>query len=124
MTESGVTIQRTHEYAVVLIEVAMTGELDRTVVPRAGAMLDSALALHPTHLVLDLTRCSFLDASGIALLVQVHDRARAMGGGLTVACPPRLQRILTLIQVDQVLHLTAPSSHQTSSRSSQKGGAP
>ncbi|MBQ0902548.1 STAS domain-containing protein [Micromonospora sp. U21] len=86
-----------------LVEVCVT-ELDRACLPAAGAVFDRLLALHPTQVVVDLSRCRHIDAAAIGLLLDVHRRLARAGGVLTIRNPnPRIRRILHTARLDQVL---------------------
>jgi anti-anti-sigma factor len=60
--------------------VAVTGEVDMATEAELKAALLGALATHhPAVLDVDLSECTFLDCSGVRVLVAVHARARAAG---------------------------------------------
>ncbi|GAA2364384.1 STAS domain-containing protein [Dactylosporangium salmoneum] len=89
------------------IEVVITEELDATSVAHFGAILHEAADLQPTHLVIDLAGCPFIDAAGIGMLLDVHRRIWSTGGRLTLRSPgPRITRTLQLARVDHVLHVS------------------
>jgi anti-anti-sigma factor len=93
-----------------LVEVIVTEELDSQAAARLGALLDDALAMRPTNLVLDLAGCPSLGAAAIAALLDAHRRARHAGGHLTLRSPsPRVRRVLHLARVDRVLYVTPPA---------------
>jgi len=76
----------------------LTGELD---IATAPAMLEQLLGMirpGSSQLVIDLSKVSFCDASGLAVLVSTARRARLLGGFLRLAAvsPP----------TDRVLHIT------------------
>jgi anti-sigma B factor antagonist len=54
--------------------VRMTGELDLPSVSELGRQLDDLLARAPQPLELDLTDVTFLDSSGVAVLVRLANR--------------------------------------------------
>lgn len=89
-----------------LVEVLVTESLDAQAIARLESLLDEALAMRPTHLVVDLSNCPFADAAAIGTLVEAHRRAWQAGGRLTLRSPSaRLRRILELSRVDHVLHV-------------------
>lgn len=111
---AAVTTSPARGNAVRLITVAVTGELDRTAAPQVSHAVDDALARQPAHLTLDLVNCSFIDAGGISLLLDVQRRTREAGGLFTLrSAPPRLRRVLALVRVDHLLHLAPPSTNTT-----------
>ncbi|MGC9670588.1 STAS domain-containing protein [Planosporangium sp. 12N6] len=88
------------------VEVFVKGALDAAAVRSLGVVLDRALAQRPQRLVIDLSGCPFLDASGIEVLVDAHRRVWRAGGLLTLRHPaPRVRRLLEIARVDHVLRL-------------------
>jgi anti-anti-sigma factor len=86
---------------VVVVEVQ--DDLDSTRVPRVRALLEEAAALRPGQLVVDLRDCSFLDASGLTMLLEVHRRLCRVGAVLTLrGCSPRVLRLLSLTGLQRV----------------------
>lgn len=64
--------------------VVLRGRLDRTTSPDLACTLTSALAEHRTRVVVDLTDLTSLDASGLALLHDSHERLASANGCLAV----------------------------------------
>ncbi len=86
--------------------VVVTGALDVTTLPRVRDRLEQALAGRPDRLVVDLTDCTFVDASALALLLDVHRRASRIGIVLTLrGCCPRVLRLLSLTGLRRVFDL-------------------
>ena len=86
--------------------VTVTGALDVTTLPRVREQLEQALAGRPARLVVDLSACSFVDASALALLLDVHRRLSRTGGVVTLrgSCP-RVLRLLSLTGLRRVFDL-------------------
>ncbi|MCW6008301.1 STAS domain-containing protein [Micromonospora sp. CPCC 205371] len=60
------------------------------------------------HLVFDLQEVTFVDSTGLGLLVSVHRRAETGGGWLHLARPsPQLRRVLEATNLDRFFHLYA-----------------
>ncbi|GLH96624.1 STAS domain-containing protein [Phytohabitans aurantiacus] len=58
------------------------------------------------HLVFDLQEVTFVDSTGLGLLVSVHRRAEAGGGWLHIARPdPLVRRVLEATNLDRLFHL-------------------
>jgi anti-anti-sigma factor len=89
-----------------LIEVR--GELDIGTVPQVAKMLDG-LALDADgvrHVILDLRRLTFMDASGIHELTRQNHYARENRQNLAVVRGPKaIQRLFELTGVEEVLVL-------------------
>jgi anti-anti-sigma factor len=89
---------------VVLVEVQ--GDLDAARVPRVRALLEDAAGLRPQQLVVDLSGCGFLDASGLSALLEVHRRLARVGAVMTLrGCSPRILRLLSLTGLQRVFDL-------------------
>jgi anti-anti-sigma factor len=89
-----------------VVRVAPAGELD---IATAGVL---AAELHELRdsgfdcIVLDLRRLTFMDSSGIALIVAEHRCARSNGHDFTlISGPPAIQRVLELCGVATLLRL-------------------
>ncbi|MDG6108700.1 STAS domain-containing protein [Dactylosporangium aurantiacum] len=97
----------TQEPARQLVEVSVTDPLDTSATPRVRALLDDAAALRPADLVVDMTACTYVDATGIGMLLDVHRKVWRDGGRLTLRnLSPKVARTLQLARVDRVLHVT------------------
>jgi anti-anti-sigma factor len=81
----------------------LTGELDIASAPALRDQLLSLLRPGSSRLVIDLSRVSFCDASGLAVLVNTARRARLLGGFLRLAAVSP--------QVGQVLNITGLNRH-------------
>jgi anti-sigma B factor antagonist len=84
--------------------VEFAGELDLSTVPRATQELHEALD-RGDPVIADLTRLSFIDSSGIAVLVEA---VRSMDGagpamGVVVATGSQVQRVFSLAGIDRLL---------------------
>lgn len=89
-----------------MVVIEVVGDLDLASVARVRETLHDALSVKPEHLVVDLAQCSFVDASALAMLVDVHRRAWRNGGLLTLrGCSPRVLRLLSLTGLRRVFDL-------------------
>lgn len=87
--------------ATVVVEVV--GDLDLSAVPRVRETLHDAAGVRPGQLVVDLSRCAFVDASALSMLLDVHRRMWRSGGVLTLrGCSPRVLRLLSLTGLRRV----------------------
>lgn len=79
--------------------VAVFGELDLATTPRLREKLEEGQGL---SLVLDLCGCTFMDSSGLALIVEHASEAR---GAFAVACLPDgpADRLFRLVGADAVV---------------------
>jgi anti-anti-sigma factor len=80
-----------------LVKIALRGELDLSTVSKVEDELESVEAKQPAVLVLDLSRLSFLDSTGLRCLVTADQRAKEAGRRLVlVRGPSPVQRVFDL----------------------------
>jgi anti-sigma B factor antagonist len=73
------------------------GELDLATAPVLREQVTELVAVGFDHLVIDLRGLSFMDATGVRLLVWLTDQARSDGWQLSlIDGPDQVQRILAL----------------------------
>ncbi|MFI8103759.1 STAS domain-containing protein [Streptomyces sp. NPDC086023] len=78
------------------VVLAVSGELDMGSCTRLSTLTD-ALILSGRTLALEMSAVTFLDSSGLHLLLTLRNRALAQGGRLELHCVPhQAQRVLDL----------------------------
>jgi anti-anti-sigma factor len=81
--------------------VQASGELDVASAPQLRASL---VALDQGAVILDMAAVTFMDSSGISVLLGAHQRAVDLGHQLTVRSPsPQVTKVLAITGVDEVL---------------------
>jgi anti-sigma B factor antagonist len=101
--ELSVTVRR--ERGVAIAEV--TGDIDMSTASGLRERL-SGLADSGQPLIVDLNRVTFIDSTGLGVLVNAARRAAAHGGSLHAVCSqPRTRKLLWLTGVDRRIPLTA-----------------
>ena len=86
--------------------VALSGELDMAATLKLEPVVDGLLADGARSLVLDLAELTFIDSTGMALLVGVNERASAAGAELTLLRPAEhVGRVLEVTGLDGLLPL-------------------
>jgi anti-anti-sigma factor len=84
------------------------GEVDLS---NADRLLDELMARVGTTpwLVLDLTRCSYLDSAGLRMIARVDVRCRTVGSGLRLVVDPggSIDRVLAMTHMGEVLTVDA-----------------
>lgn len=84
--------------------LVLGGELDMQARFQAEQALDELLAEPLEQLVVDLGEVTFLDSTGMGLVLEVHDRARTEGFKLRLLRgPAEVQRVFELAGVADVL---------------------
>jgi anti-anti-sigma factor len=109
-----------------LLEIRVTAPLSASTAGDFDGLFEDAVALRPGHLVIDLTECAYLDATGIGLLLDIHRQVWQDGGRLSLrGMAPRLLRILEIARVDRVLQTaTASAGHRPRHLGSPAAGMP
>jgi anti-anti-sigma factor len=79
-----VTVHPTGGSSTGTAEVVLTGELDIAVLEDAERQVEEAAADGPALLIIDLSRLTFVDSSGVRLVLLADDRARAAGRRVAV----------------------------------------
>jgi anti-sigma B factor antagonist len=89
-----------------LVRVALKGELDLSTVNKVEEELQSLEAGGAGLIVLDLSRLTFLDSTGLRCLVTADQRARDTGRRLVlVRGPDAVQRVFTITRLEERLEM-------------------
>jgi anti-sigma B factor antagonist len=100
-----------------VVRVAAVGELDLATVAHLQAQIRELRDAGFTHLVLDLRQLTFMDSSGVALILDEDRSARRNGQAFSlISGTPAIQRVLTLCCGDDLLGLYATSPPRWSTR--------
>jgi anti-sigma B factor antagonist len=93
-----------HDRTVVRLE----GELDAYTAPRLVACFDDLVAQGVRHLAVDLSGVSFVDSTGLGVLVSAYNRAEQRDGTVVLVAPdPRVSRVLEMTSLDRVFTVHA-----------------
>ena len=104
--------------------IDLIGELDLATAARARDALAAAQAASPS-VICDLGDVSWIDASGVRVLLDAAAHARCTGGRLTFArCPASLPRLLGLLGLEGALEIEAPALFARSGARAARDGAP
>lgn len=83
--------------------VAMRGELDLATAPALSRCLESIIAERPIRIVLDFTDLTFMDVSGIAVLVRTKNSLPDDGEIVLRRPSSMIRRILTITGMTEVI---------------------
>jgi anti-anti-sigma factor len=84
-----------------VVTVTVVGELDMSTCPQVDDVLRAATS---DRVIVDLSRCTFLDSAGVRLLVGSHRAVTSDGRRLElVASDPNILRVLEITNVDTVM---------------------
>jgi anti-sigma B factor antagonist len=80
--------------------VELRGEIDALAAPRLTPYLDSLSAADKPDIVVDLRPVTFIDCSGLTVLVRLRNRVRARSGRVRLVCDdPRTLRTLRVTRL-------------------------
>jgi anti-sigma B factor antagonist len=89
--------------------LGIVGELDAYTAPKLRAALLSLVSTGTTRLVIDLTDLTFVDSTGLNLLVRAGQRVEGLGGSLTLrGATTQTRRLLELTGLDGMFTLESP----------------
>lgn len=91
--------------------MSLRGELDLSSVDRVEKELAEVEAAAPETIVLDLSELSFLDSTGLRLIVTADQRARRAGRRLAIVRGPEtVQRVFTITRLEERLDMVDEAS--------------
>lgn len=86
--------------------VVLTGELDLSTIAKVEQELSRVEGEGPAVVALDLSRLTFLDSSGLRVIVSADQRARRENRRFVVVRgPDTVQRVFSITRLDQQLEL-------------------
>ena len=84
--------------------VVLDGEIDIATAPAIRRFLMAAISGGDVHLAVDVSGVTFTGAAGIGVLVAAANRAREVGGSLSLLAPsPRVRWLLGVLHLDAML---------------------
>jgi anti-sigma B factor antagonist len=89
-----------------LVHVALVGELDLSTVAKLQEELSRVEATSPPTVVVDLSKLTFLDSTGLRCIVTADERAREAGRRMVVVRgPDPVQRVFTITRLEERLEM-------------------
>ena len=89
--------------------MSLRGELDLASAPLLQAELDSSQIASASMLVLDLEELTFIDSTGLRVLLTAYEHSRERGQEFAVTQgSPQVQRLLSITGVGEHLRIIAP----------------
>ena len=80
------------------------GEVDLAAAPKFQEAIDAAIESKPTSMLIDLSEVTFLDSSGIRVLVDAQRRLKEAGASFTIdGMSPALTRVFEIAGVIDLL---------------------
>lgn len=94
------------EHDVQRIVVNVSGDVDLASADQLKMALDEVLSGSPAHVIIDMTPVSFMDSTGLGVLVRALKRARENDTRLDlVISNERVLKVLSITQLDTVLSI-------------------
>jgi anti-anti-sigma factor len=95
-------VRRSDDHALIML----AGELDTSTAGQLYIRLAELARLGVRHVALNLAELTFLDSTGLSVLVSEHKRVESMGGELIVFSPcPRVRRVFEITGLSGYLNL-------------------
>ena len=86
--------------------VTATGEIDAATADSVAEAVSAALANGHKRVLLDFTDVTFIDSTGLGVLVKSHRAAEATGATFAVVHPtPQTRKLIRVLGLDQLLHV-------------------
>jgi anti-sigma B factor antagonist len=85
--------------------ISLDGDLDVSSSPQVKETLSHLLEQGRKRIVVDMSRVSYMDSSGLSAIVATHQSLRNRGTIALVGCKPNVERVLRFTQFDKVLDL-------------------
>ena len=86
--------------------IPLEGEIDLHVSPRIATTLNTALKEQPRNLVVDLSKVSYIDSSGLAVLIEAMQNVEKYGGKFALAgLQQNVKPIFEIARLDQVFRI-------------------
>ncbi len=86
--------------------VPLEGEIDLHVSPQIGARLAAMIKEKPKKLVVDLSQVTYIDSSGLAVLIEAMQNVGSYGGKFALAgLQDGVRPIFEIARLDQVFRI-------------------
>ena len=84
----------------------LEGEIDLHVSPEVAESLRTMTAKKPKRVIVDLTKVTYLDSSGLAVLIEAMQNVQEYGGKFAIAgMQESVKHILDIARLDQVFQI-------------------
>ena len=86
--------------------IPLEGEIDLHVSPRIAATLTAVVKEKPRNLIVDLAKVSYIDSSGLAILIEAMQSVEKYGGKFALASlQENVRPIFEIARLDQVFRI-------------------
>ena len=107
-----------------LFVVSLTGEMDIASAPELSRRLDLLAGAGSRHIVVDLSKLTFIDSSGINALVVAAKAIQADGGLITLVAPtPHTKRVFEIVHLSEVISIEESVGAAVARAGNDRGGS-
>lgn len=101
----------------------ISGEIDHHSARWLRMDIDTALNDNqPNHLILDFSAVTFMDSSGVGLVMGRYKNMKAAGGTVELAgMPPYIEKVMTLAGMDKLVKMSEHNDNSSPSNVINKG---
>jgi anti-sigma B factor antagonist len=86
--------------------IPLDGEIDLHISPRIATTVNAALKAKPPNLVIDMGNVSYIDSSGLAVLIEAMQKVEKYGGRFALAAlQEKVKPIFEIARLDQVFRI-------------------
>jgi anti-sigma B factor antagonist len=86
--------------------IPLEGEIDLHISPRIATTVNAALKAKPRNLVIDMGNVSYIDSSGLAVLIEAMQKVEKYGGKFALAgLQENVKPIFEIARLDQVFRI-------------------
>ena len=86
--------------------VAVAGEVDLYTAPALKQALAETIEVGGRHVLVDLSRATFIDSTTLGVLMGAVKRLRPAGGELAIACSdPNIRKIFSITLLDRIFNI-------------------
>ena len=105
-----------------ILSIHVRGEIDHHTASAIRQGIDTTLfEKRPTKLILDLSAVSFMDSSGLGLIMGRYSVMKELGGEMVVWNPsPETRAILALAGMERLVRIDYPAGSEPTSRASRE----
>ena len=90
-----------------IVAVSIVGEFDLADEARMDLAIDFVVGLQIPNVLIDLSRCEFVDATGLRMLLRAQQRIERANTRLVVLSPlPRVRRVMDITGISGRLPMT------------------
>ena len=107
----------TYELKENVLEIKLMGEIDHHSAVNVRSDIDGLIFdLHPRKIVLDLSEISFMDSSGLGLIMGRYSLIKELGGTLSLRAPTvAVMKILSLAGMERMIKIEKSIKEEKSS---------